>query len=162
VQPSDSDSYDAMVLTAPRRALESVKRTIPSPGAGEVLIRILACGVCRTDLHIIDGELTTPELPLVPGHEIIGTVERLGEGAHRFALGDRVGVGWLAFTCGKCSYCRADRENLCDNARFTGYTLDGGDAKCAVFRERDRCPARAGFEAVAGGPIVCARLIAAR
>lgn len=162
MQPSDSDSYDAMVLTAPRRALESVKRTIPCPRAGEVLIRILACGVCRTDLHIIDGELTTPELPLVPGHEIIGTVERLGEGAHRFALGDRVGVGWLAFTCGKCSYCRADRENLCDNARFTGYTVDGGYAKCAVVRERYCFPAPAGYEAVDAAPLMCAGLIGYR
>src|SRR2546427_11692609 len=103
VRPSDSD-LQAMVLAAPRRGLEAAKRKIHSPDAGEVLIRVLACGLCRTDLHIVDGELTDPKLPLVLGHEIIGTVERLGEAAGRFKTGDRIGVGWLASTCGKCRY----------------------------------------------------------
>lgn len=151
-----------MVLTAPRRALESVKRTIPSPRAGEVLIRILACGVCRTDLHIIDGELTTPELPLVPGHEIIGTVERLGEAADRFKTGDRIGVGWLASTCGKCRYCVADQENLCDYALFTGYTVDGGYAEYAIAREQYCFPAPAGYEPGEAAPLMCAGLIGYR
>ena len=162
MQRSESDFYEAMVLAAPRRALEVSKRTIPSPGAGEVLIRVFACGVCRTDLHIVDGELTGPKLPLVPGHEIIGTVERLGEAAGRLKPGDRVGVGWLASTCGKCRYCRADQENLCDNALFTGYTVDGGYAQYAVVHEQYCFPAPAGYEPAEAAPLMCAGLIGYR
>jgi len=162
VRPSDSDFFEAMVLAAPRRGLEAAKRKIPSPGAGEVLIRVLACGVCRTDLHIVDGELTGPKLPLVPGHEIIGTVERLGEAADRFKTGDRIGVGWLASTCGKCRYCVADQENLCDYALFTGYTVDGGYAEYAIAREQYCFPAPAGYEPGEAAPLMCAGLIGYR
>ncbi len=100
------------------------------------MIRVRACGVCRTDLHIVDGELPDPNLPLIPGHQIAGVVEETGEGADRFATGDRVGVPWLGYTDGTCRYCRANRENLCDDARFTGYDVDGGYAECAVADER--------------------------
>ena len=162
VQLSDSESYNAMVLTAPRAALEDMKRAIPSPGAGELLIRILACGVCRTDLHIVDGELTSPKLPLVPGHEIIGKVEQAGEATDRFQSGDRVGVGWLGFTCGECAYCLAGQENLCDNALFTGYTVDGGYADYAVVREQYCFPAPAGYEPANAAPLMCAGLIGYR
>ena len=151
-----------MVLTAPRRALESVERKVPSPSAGEVLIRVLACGVCRTDLHVVDGELTEPELPLVPGHEIIGTVEQVGEPAGRFQPGDHVGVGWLASTCGVCRYCRADQENLCDNALFTGYTVDGGYAEYMVAREQYCFLAPAGYKPAEAAPLMCAGLIGYR
>jgi len=162
VRPSDSDFFEAMVLAAPRRALEAAKHTIPSPGAGEVLIRVLACGVCRTDLHIVDGELTRPKLPLVPGHEIIGTVERLGQAAGRFQPGDRVGVGWLASTCGVCTYCLAGQENLCDNALFTGYTAKGGYAEYAVVREQFCFPAPTEYEPAQAAPLMCAGLIGYR
>ncbi|TMF09330.1 MAG: zinc-dependent alcohol dehydrogenase family protein [Chloroflexi bacterium] len=151
-----------MVLAAPRRGLEAAKRKIHSPDAGEVLIRVLACGLCRTDLHIVDGELTDPKLPLVPGHEIIGTVERLGEAAGRFKTGDRIGVGWLASTCGKCRYCVADQENLCDYALFTGYTVDGGYAEYAIAREQYCFPAPAGYEPGEAAPLMCAGLIGYR
>ena len=162
MQPSSSDSSEAMVLTGPGRPLERMKRTVPSPGAGEVLLRVLACGVCRTDLHILDGELTGPKLPLVPGHEIIGAVEQAGEAADRFKPGDRVGVGWLASTCGQCSYCRADQENLCDNALFTGYTVDGGYTAYAVAREQYCFPAPVGYEPAEAAPLMCAGLIGYR
>ncbi len=151
-----------MVLTTSRHPLEAAKRTIPSPGAGEVLIRILACGVCRTDLHIVDGELTGPKLPLVPGHEIIGRVEQSGDAADRFALGDRVGVGWLGFACGECTYCVADRENLCNNALFTGYTVDGGYAAYTLARERYCFQAPAAYEPAEAAPLMCAGLIGYR
>ena len=101
----------------------------PQPAAGQVLLRIGACAVCRTDLHVVDGELTAPKLPLIPGHEIVGDVEAVGDGVTRFKPGDRIGVPWLGWTCGKCSYCQTDQENLCDLAKFTGYTLDGGFAE---------------------------------
>ena len=162
VRPSDSDFFEAMVLAAARRGLEAAKRKIHSPDAGEVLIRVLACGLCRTDLHIVDGELTDPKLPLVPGHEIIGTVERLGEAAGRFKTGDRIGVGWLASTCGKCRYCVADQENLCDYALFTGYTVDGGYAEYAIAREQYCFPAPAGYEPGEAAPLMCAGLIGYR
>src|SRR5215469_13879409 len=119
----------AMVLERPKTALEMRERPVPSPPPGEVLIEIGACGVCRTDLHIVDGDLPDPKLPVVPGHEIVGTILAKGEGADRFAVGDRVGVPWLGWTCGACDYCRAGQENLCDRARFTGYQLDGGYAE---------------------------------
>src|SRR5436853_1918223 len=115
----------AMVLVEPRRRLELRELPDPRPQAGQVLLRVRACAVCRTDLHILDGELPHPKLPLVPGHEIVGIVVAKGEGADRFALGDRVGVPWLGWTCGECEYCRSGRENLCDRARFTGYQIDG-------------------------------------
>src|SRR5437899_6330007 len=123
----------AMVLVEPRRRLELHELPDPRPQAGQVLLRVRACGVCRTDLHIADGELPDPKLPLVPGHEIVGIVE---EGAGRFARGIRVGVPWLGWTCGVCVYCRSGRENLCERARFTGYQIDGGYAELTVADER--------------------------
>src|SRR6266511_1631960 len=113
----------AMVLREPGSALVAEERDVPEPGAGQVLIRVLACGVCRTDLHIVDGELPEPKLPLVSGHEIVGEVDATGARAARFAVGDRVGVSWLAWTCGECRYCRTGRENLCEFGRFTGYSV---------------------------------------
>src|SRR5690242_6552377 len=112
----------AMVLEATRHPLRATELTQPAPGAGQVLVRVTACAVCRTDLHVVDGELPEPKLPLVPGHEIVGTVVQQGEGADRFKLGDRVGIPWLGWTCGACEYCLTGRENLCEHARFTGYT----------------------------------------
>src|SRR5690554_4926090 len=113
----------AMLLTAPGRPLEASDIPVRTPGPGDVLIRINACGVCRTDLHVVDGELLDPKLPLVPGHEIVGTVVEVGRDVSRFRPGDRVGVPWLGWTCGVCEFCRSGRENLCDRARFTGYHL---------------------------------------
>src|SRR2546429_2017618 len=123
----------AMVLQRPgeQLLLEDIPR--PQPGPGEILLRVRACGVCRTDLHIVDGELTEPKLPLVPGHQIVGDVLEAGE---RFRAGERVGVPWLGWTDGDCQYCRSGRENLCDHARFTGYDIDGGYAELAVADER--------------------------
>src|SRR3954453_15571331 len=126
----------AMVLDGPRRSLRAAELPEPVPGDGQVLVRVAACGVCRTDLHIVDGELPKPKLPLVPGHEIVGSVLARGAGASRFQIGDRVGIPWLAWTCGECDYCLTGRENLCDRARFTGYTVDGGYADCTVAEER--------------------------
>src|SRR5919204_4614563 len=107
----------AMALDRPGTLLRLVELPVPVPGPGQVVLKVHACGVCRTDLHVVDGELTDPKLPIIPGHEIVGTVVARGEGADRFAVGDRVGVPWLGYTCGACGYCRAGRENLCDNAR---------------------------------------------
>jgi alcohol dehydrogenase, propanol-preferring len=121
-----------MVLREPRTPLALVDVRDPKPGPGQVLLRVRACGVCRTDLHVVDGELPNARSPIIPGHEIVGTVERLGDGVEGFAIGQRVGVPWLGRTCGVCSYCRSARENLCDNAQFTGCTIDGGYAELAV------------------------------
>jgi propanol-preferring alcohol dehydrogenase len=118
----------AMVLDQPRRPLVMCERATPAPGPGDMLIEIAACGVCRTDLHVVDGELPDPKLPIVPGHEIVGRVSAFGAGVTGFAVGERVGVPWLGFTCGVCRYCRSGRENLCDAPLFTGYTRDGGFA----------------------------------
>src|SRR5271168_5079857 len=114
----------AMVLNVARTPLEAVDLPVPRPGPDQVLIRVHACGVCRTDLHVVDGELAEPRLPLVPGHEIIGRVVAAGDAADRFRPGDRVGVPWLGWTCGECEYCGGGRENLCPRARFTGYQID--------------------------------------
>src|SRR3981189_2931028 len=119
----------AMVLEKPRTPLLMRESPTPAPAAGEILLEIAACAVCRTDLHVVDGELPDPKLPLVPGHEIIGSVVEKGESVGRFAIGDRVGVPWLGWTCGICEYCRSGRENLCPAARFTGYQIDGGYAE---------------------------------
>ena len=126
----------AMVLSAPGRPLELREMPAPRPGPGQVVIRVRACGVCRTDLHIVDGELTEPKLPLIPGHEIVGTLAETGAGVTRFAAGERIGVPWLGWTCGHCRYCLSGRENLCDYARFTGYTIDGGYAEYTVADQR--------------------------
>src|SRR5207249_4920837 len=127
----------AMVLmNAGARVLELQDRDMPVALPGEVVVRVRACGVCRTDLHIVDGELSGADLPIVPGHEIVGTVEQLGDSVEHVAVGDRVGIPWLAHTCGVCAYCTTGRENLCAAARFTGYNVDGGYAEYAVADAR--------------------------
>src|SRR4051794_20302834 len=126
----------AMTFAAPGAPLRPVDLPVPDPGPDQLLLRVRACGVCRTDLHVVDGELPHPKPQVIPGHEIVGTVIRVGERAGRFAPGDRVGVPWLGHTCGVCPYCRAGRENLCDAPGFTGYTLDGGYAEYAVADHR--------------------------
>jgi alcohol dehydrogenase, propanol-preferring len=148
-----------MVLVQPRSPLEPRDLPTPQPGAGELLIEVHVCGVCRTDLHVVDGELPDPKLPLVPGHQIVGRVVELGRGVDRHAVGDRVGVPWLGGTDGTCRYCTSGRENLCDNARFTGYQLDGGYADWAVARE-DFCFAiPEGYPDLQAAPLLCAGLI---
>jgi alcohol dehydrogenase, propanol-preferring len=152
-----------MVLETPGSPLRwDEGRPKPVPGPGEVLLRVRACGVCRTDLHIVDGELTHPHLPLVPGHEIVGVVAGTGADVTRFREGDRVGVPWLGWTCGTCSYCRSGRENLCDNARFTGYDRDGGYAEYAVADSRFVFPIPPGFSDPDAAPLLCAGLIGYR
>ena len=126
----------AMVLDHPKTPLIMRERPLPVPGAGEVLVEVKACGVCRTDLHVVDGELDHPKLPIVPGHEIVGRVAAIGQGVSGFALGERVGVPWLGATCGVCRYCREGAENLCDQPVFTGYTRDGGFATHALADAR--------------------------
>src|SRR4029453_8484022 len=130
----------AMALLRVGTPLQPIERPIPSAGLGEVLLRVNACGVCRTDLHIVDGELPAVRLPLVPGHEVVGTVVASGAGAEHHSVGDRAGVPWLAGTCGVCAYCRASRENLCDTPLFTGYSRDGGYAGHWVARPDFRFP----------------------
>ncbi len=141
----------AMLLDAPRTRLRLAAIEVPEPGPGQVLIRIHACAVCRTDLHVVDGELDRPKLPLVPGHEIVGTVQALGSGASRFQVGARVGVPWLGWTCGVCAYCRSGRENLCDRARFTGYEINGGYAEYTVADERFCFPIPDRYSDAGGG-----------
>ncbi len=131
-------------------------------GAGQVLIRVRACAVCRTDLHIVDGELTQPKLPLIPGHEIIGVVAEKGQGVELFKVGDRVGVPWLGWTCGYCAFCLSGRENLCDRARFTGYTLDGGYADYTVADQRFCFPIPDFYSDTEAAPLMCAGLIGYR
>jgi propanol-preferring alcohol dehydrogenase len=152
----------AMVFEEPGQPLRLVDLPIPEPGAGQVLIRVRACAVCRTDLHVVDGELANPKLPLIPGHEIVGTVERPGQTVERFKIGDRVGVPWLGWTCGECSYCRSGRENLCDRAKFTGYTLDGGYAEYTVADQRFCFPVPACYGDAEAAPLLCAGLIGYR
>ena len=125
-----------MVMEAAGMPLRLKELAVPRPGKGQLLIRVTACGVCRTDLHIIDGELDKPKLPLIPGHEIIGIVAGMGEGVQGFHKGDRIGVPWLGSTCGTCRYCVEGRENLCESAQFTGYTIDGGYADYTVADQR--------------------------
>jgi propanol-preferring alcohol dehydrogenase len=152
----------AMVLEAPGTMLRPATLPVPAPGAGQVLVRVGACAVCRTDLHVVDGELPHPKLPLVPGHEIAGTVAALGEGTTGFAVGERVGVPWLGATCGRCRYCLSGRENLCPEARFTGYDLDGGYAEYAVADARFCFPLPAGYADAQAAPLLCAGLIGYR
>ncbi len=152
----------AMVLERQRQALRLAELPDPEPGPGQVLISVAACGVCRTDLHIVDGELSEPKLPLVLGHQIVGSVIGAGEGTERFAPGARVGVPWLGWTCGVCRYCISGRENLCDRARFTGYDVDGGYAELAVADERFCFPIPAGYPDEQAAPLLCAGLIGYR
>lgn len=149
----------AMVLDKPRTPLVMRERVLPVPAAGELLVVVKACGVCRTDLHVVDGELTDPKLPLVPGHEVVGRVAAIGQGVSGFALGERVGVPWLGATCGVCPYCRAGAENLCDVPVFTGYTSDGGYATHAVADARFCFPLGEEGDDAEIAPWLCAGLI---
>jgi alcohol dehydrogenase, propanol-preferring len=151
-----------MVLDRAGEPLREAEVPDPVPRPGEVLLRVRACGVCRTDLHIVDGELTEPKLPLVPGHQIVATVEGAGEGAERFGPGDRVGVPWLGWVCGECRFCTSGRENLCVRARFTGYTLDGGYGEMTVADERFCFPIPDGYRDMQAAPLLCAGLIGFR
>jgi|SRR6516162_6596016 propanol-preferring alcohol dehydrogenase len=152
----------AMVLEAPRQPLRLVAVPIPKPDATQVLVKVAACAVCRTDLHVLDGELPNPKLPLVPGHEIVGTVVEKGRAAHRFKVGNRVGIPWLGWTCSECEFCRNGRENLCDRARFTGYTVDGGYAEFTVADERFCFPIPQSYSEAEAAPLLCAGLIGFR
>lgn len=152
----------AMVLERAREPLRPADLPDPVAGTGQVLISVSACGVCRTDLHIADGELEKPKLPLVPGHQIVGTVVEAGEGAERFTTGQRVGVPWLGWACGECRYCLSGRENLCDRARFTGYDVDGGYAELAVADERFCFPIPESYPDEQAAPLLCAGLIGYR
>ncbi|HET9162934.1 MAG TPA: zinc-dependent alcohol dehydrogenase family protein [Solirubrobacterales bacterium] len=152
----------AMVLERQREQLRLAELPEPKPGPGQVLLSIAACGVCRTDLHIVDAELTEPKLPLVLGHQIVGTVAAVGEVAERFAVGERVGVPWLGWACGACRYCTNGRENLCDRARFTGYDIDGGYAEMAVADERFCFPIPPSLPDEEAAPLLCAGLIGYR
>jgi len=153
----------AMLLDAPHAPLRLDQAArMPDPGAGEVLIRVHACGVCRTDLHVVDGELAHPKLPLVPGHEIVGEVVAAGPGVDRIRVGERVGVPWLGWTCGTCVYCKSGRENLCDRARFTGYQIDGGYAEYTVANQNYCFAIPPVFTDVEAAPLLCAGLIGYR
>ena len=156
------DEMLAMVVAATGRPLEPRRVPVPRPGPGEMLLEVAACGVCRTDLHLLDGELPEAPLPVIPGHEIVGRVVAVGDRVDDLGIGERVGVPWLGWTCGECRYCRMGRENLCDNARFTGYTLNGGYAQFAVADRRYcfRLPSR--FGDLEAAPLLCAGLIGYR
>lgn len=149
----------AMVLHRPKTRLRLETRPVPSPGACEVLLRVEACGVCRTDLHVVDGELSEADLPVVPGHEIVGVVEAVGSQVEAIKPGERVGVPWLGATCGSCEFCRSGRENLCDRPLFTGYTRDGGYASHVVADARFSFPLDRDADAVSLAPLLCAGLI---
>jgi alcohol dehydrogenase, propanol-preferring len=151
-----------MVLHTQRQPLRATELATPRPGPDAVLLQVRACAVCRTDLHVVDGELPHPKLPLVPGHEIVGVVRALGDGVERFQPGDRVGVPWLGWTCGECEYCRRGQENLCDQARFTGYTRDGGYAEYAVADQRYCFPIPDAYSDAEAAPLLCAGLIGYR
>jgi propanol-preferring alcohol dehydrogenase len=152
----------AMVLHKQQQPLQLIDLPIPQPGPTQVQIQIRACAVCRTDLHVIDGELTQPKLPLVPGHEIVGHVSAVGNEVTNFKIGARVGVPWLGWTCGTCPYCKSGRENLCDRALFTGYTLDGGYAEYTVADHRFCFPIPALYSDAEAAPLLCAGLIGYR
>jgi len=149
----------AMVLEQTRTPLIMRERPTPRPAQGEILVEIAACGVCRTDLHVVDGELPHPKLPIVPGHEIVGRIAAIGSGVAGFAVGDRVGVPWLGFTCGICAYCSAGRENLCDRPLFTGYTRDGGYATHTIADARYCFPLPEQMDDAEAAPLLCAGLI---
>ncbi|MDH3859982.1 MAG: zinc-dependent alcohol dehydrogenase family protein [Gammaproteobacteria bacterium] len=152
----------AMILEQPGSPLKLIEKPDPEPGPGQIQVSISACGVCRTDLHVVDGDLTEPKLPIVPGHEIVGEVSTLGAGVEGFKVGDRVGIPWLGHTCGCCSYCRSERENLCDEPGFTGYQIDGGYADMTVADARFCFPLPAGKSAAELAPLLCAGLIGFR
>jgi len=152
----------AMILDRAGKGLRQGDCPAPRVSAGQLLIHVSACAVCRTDLHVIDGELSQSKLPLIPGHEIVGEVAALGEGVTRFEVGDRVGVPWLGWTCGDCPYCRNGQENLCDQAKFTGYTLDGGYAEYTVADQRFCFPIPDLYSDAEAAPLLCAGLIGYR
>jgi len=152
----------AMVLERPNTPLKLNEREVPEPGPRQVLLRVRACAVCRTDLHVCDGELPDPKLPLIPGHEIVGVVERYGADVADLEAGTRIGVPWLGGACGTCRYCRSGRENLCDNARFTGYQIDGGYAEYAVADHRFCFPIPDSYADAQAAPLLCAGLIGYR
>jgi propanol-preferring alcohol dehydrogenase len=152
----------AMILDAPGRTLRNATVTDPSPGEGQVLVKVGACALCRTDLHIIDGELTHPKLPLIPGHQIVGEVVQTGGSVETVRVGDRVGIPWLGWTCGVCEYCATGHENLCDSARFTGYDIDGGYAEYTVADARFCFPIDRSYSDVEAAPLLCAGLIGYR
>jgi len=152
----------AMILDEPKRPLELRDVPKPKPGRGQLLVRVSTCAVCRTDLHVFDGELPNPKLPLILGHQIVGQVEEIGGEISNFAIGDRVGIPWLGWTDGDCAYCRSGRENLCDNARFTGYTIDGGYAEFTVADARYCFHLPERYDDVEVAPLLCAGLIGYR
>ena len=152
----------AMVLHRPGERLRLADLPAPEPAAGQILLRVKACAVCRTDLHVIDGELPEPKLPIVPGHEIVGEVMRAGPGVDWFSAGERVGIPWLGYTCGRCRYCASGQENLCDQARFTGYQIDGGYAEYAVADARYCFPIHGDYADHEAAPLLCAGLIGYR
>jgi len=152
----------AMVLDRQGEPLVHRRVAVPTPGPGQVLIAVTACGVCRTDLHVVDGDLTEPNLPLIPGHEIVGTVAEVGDAVADLAVGARVGVPWLGWTCRTCRYCLGNQENLCERALFTGYQLNGGYADYAVADQRYCLPLPAAFDDVTAAPLLCAGLIGHR
>ena len=152
----------AMVLEAPKKPLRAMDVPVPRPCPDEMLIRVRACGVCRTDLHIVDGELPEPKPLLIPGHEVVGTVVQKGEHVEGFSVGDRIGVPWLGATCGRCTYCQRGQENLCDDARFTGYTRDGGYAEYTVANQRCCFRLPEAYSDAEAAPLLCAGLIGYR
>ncbi len=151
-----------MVLDRPGEPLRLAELPRPEPGPGQVLVRVTACGVCRTDLHVVDGDLTEAELPIVPGHEIVGRVVETGPGADHFETDERIGIPWLGWTCGRCRFCGSGRENLCDAARFTGYQIDGGYAEYTLADARYCFPIRGGYGDAEAAPLLCAGLIGYR
>ncbi|MGZ8231001.1 MAG: alcohol dehydrogenase catalytic domain-containing protein, partial [Burkholderiales bacterium] len=153
---------NAMLLRRRGQPLERANLAVPEPGPEEILVRVSACGVCRTDLHVVDGDLKRGKLPVVPGHEVVGRVAACGSAVNGVRSGDRVGVPWLGFTCGTCSYCARGRENLCDHARFTGYDLDGGYAQYLVAHQRYCFPLPESYDDAAAAPLLCAGLIGYR
>jgi len=152
----------AMILEKPRQPLQLREVTAPRLGAGQLLVRVATCAVCRTDLHVVDGELPDPKLPLIPGHQIVGRIQQIGEGVEGFSAGDRVGIPWLGWTDGECVYCRSNRENLCDRARFTGYTIDGGYAEFTVGDARFCFHLPERYNDVEAAPLLCAGLLGYR
>jgi propanol-preferring alcohol dehydrogenase len=156
------ENMKGMVLREQKKPLFLKTLAIPIPAPGQVLIKVIACGICRTDLHIMDGELPYPKLPLIPGHEIIGIVVKIGKQVSRIREGELVGVPWLGYTCGECRYCRKGMENLCENAGFTGYTIDGGYAEFTVANEKFCFPVSPNYGNAAGAPLLCAGLIGYR
>jgi len=160
--PAAASSMKAMVFERVGDPLRLMDLPMPRCGPGQVLVRVAACGVCRTDLHVLDGDLDEPKLPLVLGHEIVGSVEELGPGVDRLKPGDRIGIPWLGWTCGECEYCLDNRENLCDRARFTGYQIDGGYAEYTVADARYCFPVPESFSDFEAAPLLCAGLIGFR